>query len=362
MKVSLKLLLSLGILVLLVIFTSGCVNIFGFTSSKEKTPVEKAEAEIRDGNYEKARAELDDIIDTTDDSMVIYTYAKATLLEADVNVAYLVDLVQGNMKVSDGFNNPLLQKIDTLDVKKQNAWYGANIKVSKLLTRIMNKETVGNLKDDDIALDYTVSTVLSTVLGLRDTNQDGVINYAEDIKLDLIGFDKSQGFVLGEIAKDENDQPIMDTSGKPINKGLIAFLGGWTPKAAKGGNSAETYMAPSPDDINTLVSFVLSKLDEGEEGITFLITMYANPDDRKSSISYEDVKDYIVEIGKYVNYFWYNDGIDNDGNNGADEETIDGIDNDGDGLIDEDTGYHPIDSTNIVNNQYYDLFYTWYNR
>ena len=75
--------------------------------------------------------------------MVLYTYAKAVLLEADLDVATIVDLVQGETSVEDGNNNPILEKFDLLDVETQNAWYKSNIKVSEVLNKIWSGQTTG---------------------------------------------------------------------------------------------------------------------------------------------------------------------------------------------------------------------------
>jgi hypothetical protein len=111
-----------------------------------------------------------------------------------------------------------------------------------------------------------------------------------------------------------------------------------------------------------LVAFVLTKLDEGEESIMFLISLYTGGSDEGSSIDYDDIKDYIADIGTYVNYYWYDDGIDNDGDGSVDEETIDGVDNDGDGFTDEDTDYHVADKTTMENTQYHSIWQSWSNR
>ena len=345
------------VLLLLITTATGCFNIFGFTSDKELSPVEKAEEAIRDGDYTKARQELEGEIETTDDSMVLYTYAKAVILEAKIDIATIVDLVQGETTVESGFNNPILEKFDSLGPETQNAWYKSNIEVSRVLFKIWDEQVTGDIHKDDIALDYTIANVMSSILGLRDINQDMEINPDIDFSLDLISIDLDGdiGFVLGDIQTDEAGNPILDDTGVPLNAGLLAFLGDWIGKSA--GGMAESI---KPDDINPFINFILTKLDEGEVSIRFLMNQFLDED--KSSIDYDEIQEYITDIGKYVNYFWYNDGQDNDGDGIIDEETIDGIDNDGDGLVDEDTNYHSagevVDDITI----YIDTFISWSER
>ena len=369
MKVSGKVLTYGCTLLLTASITAGCFNIFGFATDKEKDPVVKAEEEIRDGNYSKAKEALKEYIDNdTDDSMILYTYAKASLLDAGLDLGTIVDLVQGETNVSSGFNNPILEKIDDLSEDTQTAWYQSNTDVARLLKKIYTEKSSGLFKKEDIALDYTISNVMSSVLGLRDTNQDGVINYATDVQLDLISFAPDigggqdvEGFVLGNIKKDEQGNPVIDPDTQlPENTGLTVFLGGWSAKTAKSALTNED--THSPDDINKLIAFILTKLDEGEESIMFLIDLYAGETEEASSIDYDDIKKYIFDIGKFVNYYWYDDGEDNDNDGRTDEETIDGEDNDGDGLIDEDSDYHPADQTETENTEFRSLWMSWNER
>ena len=343
-----------SVLLLFIILSPGCTNIFGFTSDKEKTSVEKAEDAISGGDYTKAREELEDEIETTNDSMVLYTYAKAVLLEADLDVATIVDLVQGETSVEDGSNNPILEKFDLLDVETQNAWYKSNIKVSEVLKKIWSGQTTGAIDKDDIALDYSVANIMSCILGLRDINQDLEINPDVDFNLDLISFgvNGDGGFVLGDIQKDISGNTIIDeNTGKPLNAGLTAFLGELTAKISRPSATIK------PDDINPFINFVLTKLDEGESSIKYLLEKYVNDSD--SSIDYDEIEKYIAEIGVYVNYFWYNDGIDNDGDGVADEETINGLDDDNDGLVDEDTKRHEKGEATVPITNYIDMFNKW---
>ncbi|MFC1573998.1 hypothetical protein ACFL30_02325 [Candidatus Latescibacterota bacterium] len=366
MKVSGKVLTYGCFLLLTVSVIAGCFNIFGFATDKEKDPVAKAEEEIRGGNYSKAKDELQEYIDNdTNDSMILYTYAKASLLDAGLDLGTIVDLVQGETDVQSGFNNPILDKIDDLSQETQTAWYQSNTDVAKLLKKIYSEKSSGLFTKEDIALDYTISNVMSSILGLRDTNQDGIIDYTTDVQLDLISFAPDigggqdvEGFVLGNIKKDEQGNPVIDPDTQlPENTGLTLFLGGWSAKTAKTAIASEGEQ--TPDDINKIISFILTKLDEGEESIMFLINLYAGDNKEASSIDYDDIKGYIFDIGKFVNYYWYDDGEDNDGDGRTDEETIDGEDNDGDGLIDEDSDYHEADQTASENTEYHSLWQSW---
>jgi hypothetical protein len=72
--------------------------------------------------------------------------------------------------------------------------------------------------------------------------------------------------------------------------------------------------------------------------------------------------EYLNQITSIINYYWYDDGEDTDGDGRVDEETINGLDDDHDGLIDEDTGYYPTDPTNSRNRQYNSIWREWKNK
>jgi hypothetical protein len=141
------------------------------------------------------------------------------------------------------------------------------------------------------------------------------------------------------------------SNGLPLQlNGLQAFLGNWeTGKRAK----IADY---TPDDLNILLAFVLNFLDRGAESIYYLLAS-----EGITSYSVDDIQILINQVALYINRYWYNDGIDNDGNGGADEEIIDGLDNDGDGLIDEDSrdGSPPYAPKTTI---YHNIFNAWRTR
>lgn len=124
-----------------------------------------------------------------------------------------------------------------------------------------------------------------------------------------------------------------------------------TGKIANGGKKY------GPDDINPLIAFVMSLLDEGFNSILYLMNKDIN-----SSFDSEGIEEYIDQIAAIINFYWYDDGIDNDGDGSIDEETINGIDDDNDGLVDEDTDYHPSDPTSQENTQFFHVWQMWNNR
>lgn len=339
-------------LVVLTAAGAGC-NIFGFATDKEETPIEKAEQAIREGDYVKAEKELTDangaLKDSTD-SMALYTYSKAVLLESGLSIARFVDLIQAKNGTTNNGNLALLDVIDKLTFSDQTKWYQANLEIAVRLAPIWNNLTTGEMTRDDIALDYSVSNILGGVLSLRDTNRDGIID-KRDIQINLLKVVSGEAFNLNGITS-------TDASGHKITyQGLTAFLGSpvTTTKRAKSAGVA----GYTPDDINPLIASFLHFLEGGQESIDYFVQNLA----KNTSYDSEDIKKYIPEIARIINFYWYDDGIDNDGDGRTDEEEINGKDDDGDGLIDEDSHYmKEYDPTDTRNTQYIPIWEYWSKR
>jgi hypothetical protein len=339
------------VLLLLAAAGAGC-NIFGFAANGEKSPVDKAEQAIRDGDYAKAKSELTDkngaLKDSTD-SMVLYTYSKAVLLESGLNISKLVDFIQADKGVSSG-SLSLLTEIDGLSLSQQNTWYQANREIAIRLSRIWNNQSVGEMSGADIALDYSVSSIVGGVLGIRDTNHNGSIDNG-DLK---VGLTEVSRVVSGTTVSGFDFTGITgpNAAGNTIVfPGLTAFLGRQVhSKPVLTADGVEGY---SPDDINPFIATVLSFLNGGSASIDYFVQQLA----QNTSYDPDQIKQYVPLVARYINFYWYDDGVDNDGDGRIDEEAIDGEDNDQDGFIDEDSDYmEDFDLTNISNTQYLALF------
>ncbi len=328
----------------LVIGMTGC-NIFDFTSDADKTEIEKAEEAIRDGDYAKAKEELADTVADSTDAHALYLDAKATLHEAGVDIVRIVELVEGDDNTREGDNLSILDLIDELSPEEQTKWYLANMQVSANLEKIFDEQTVGPFKPGDIALGYTISTLMSGVLGLRDTNRDNVID-DKDFVLNVKFIESSNTSGYGFDGGSLKDGSEFD--------GLVVFLGDYASKAIAKSAAASEY---EPDDINDLIAFVLSIIDDGTDALKLLL------EKNLSSFEEEDIDQLIDEIAGVINFYWYDDGIDNDEDGRVDEETINGIDDDNDGLIDEDSKYYPgADPTDERNTQYNVIWQKWRDR
>jgi len=338
MQGAFRLLRWLPIAILTLLLVGGC-NIFEFVSDKEQTPADEAEEAMRDGDYAKAREALAESVKDSTNSIALYLNAKAILLDSGINVLEIVDLIEGGDSV-DGANLTLLSKFDDMGTSKQNDWYQKNTEVLQNLSRIYQNEAVGILSAEDIALDYTVSSMVTSVLGLRDTNRDW--------KIDDDDFNLALAFESALDGYDFDGGSYIDETGNPQDfAGLSVFLGDWQSQTGK--VSASTADTPNGKAgyntgmINQYIAFILGMLENSSDSIGLLISQKID-----SSFDSNDIDEYIGQIAAIINFYWHNDGEDNDGDGLHDEELLDGVDNDEDGLIDEDT-----DFTNPLTSQHF---------
>ncbi len=346
------------VLLVAALTVAGGCNIFDPVADDEPDPVERAEQALQEGDYPRARGYLTDengaLRDSTD-SMLLYTYAKITAQENGLAVEELVPLLQVGTGSGTSGGLALLDELDQLGYEAQTNWYRASVEIAGTLAPIWNGRTTGPFEPEDIALDYAVANVLAGVFSIRDTNGDMRID-RQDFQIslsDLGGIPGLDGYgITGAVRRDESGNVIASFDG------LTAFLGiPMIPsKAARAVQNGTVY---SPDMINPLIAGFLEFLASGEESISFLADRASD----YTSYSPEEIREYILRAAGLVNYYWYDDNTDNDGDGRVDEETIDGEDNDGDGLVDEDSDYiSAYDLTDTVNTRYLPLWEEWRER
>ena len=360
-------------------YIAGC-NIFDFASDSEPSPTEKAEEAIREGNYEKAKKLLADSVKDSTDSYALYLDAKATLHGAGVDISEIVELIEGQ----SGGSLAILDMFDDYSDEKLTDWYQANMKVSTNLSIIFDpeKETTGPFEPDDITLDYTVSNLISGVLGIRDTNQDGEIDYNDfQLNLNFLNPDITEGYNFEGEGFNFEGGTFEDEFGNEQNfTGLEVFLGEYPSElevpAQKISATLKGKKGYTPKDINKILKFVLQHLEHGSQSLISLL----NKGD--TTFDTEEIEEYLNQIALIINFYWHNDGEDNDDDGNIDEEWIDGIDNDGDGLIDEDSDYtDPAivlapdynwkdyfpekienNNTDYETKEFYDIWFKWYEK
>jgi hypothetical protein len=347
MKNHLKTMVWLTVVVCITVIIAGC-NIFGFSSDEKLTTTEKAEEYISEGKYTLAQKELAAAVRDSLDAMALYLNAKATVLAAGCDVAQIAELIEGQTNLQNGSQLAILETIDELSDAEVTAWYKANTVASANLARIWNGTTFGVLKKEDIALDFSVSNMLTGVIGIRDTNRDGEVNENDfDLNigfLDNAGAQNKDGFNI-------DGATIVNNLGQTVTlEGLTVFLGQWQGKVASLGKTAEN--GYTPDDINHLLAFILGILDSGEQSILYLVLGFQD----QTTFDVSEIQQHFNEIASVINFYWYNDGEDNDRDGWVDEELIDGEDNDDDGLVDEDSDYTTYQMVSAPGyNPYYDV-------
>jgi len=340
-----------------VMITALCsCNIFNISGDDEKTPVEKAEEHIKHGRYELAKQELARAVKDSVSSEAIYFTAKATLLDGGFDIADIVSYIRVQDPVP-GLKLALLEFIDQVHDIEKTKWFASNIQVVALLGRIWRKQTVGTFSKDDIAIDYTIANMMTGILKIRDPNGDFNIDF-RDFQIDLMFYKRPDGYlksgllVDGAKIKDAAGNIVVNDQELPvILQGLSAFVGDW-------GNLVPGVSVDyKPDDINTWLGSTLSRFSYTESLIQEL-----ERTDNGTSYDTGDLKKYNRQIAMSLNNYWYDDGIDNDGDGRTDEEDINGVDDDNDGLVDEDSRHHPSDGTPEKNTRYHSLWQEWIDR
>ncbi|MFC1573645.1 hypothetical protein ACFL30_00515 [Candidatus Latescibacterota bacterium] len=320
---------------LLLILTAGC-NIFDFSDKDEISASEKAEIYIRQGDFNRAKINLSEAVKDSVDSIILYLYAKAILLDGGFDIAELVS----NISVQDpvpGLKLTILQLIDEFRDTDKTKWFTSNIEVAVLLKRIWQEKTTGMFTKNDIIIDYIIANMMTGILKIRDPNSDYIIDY-RDFEIDMVFIKKTTGYMKsgfkidGAKIKDLSGDIVVNDLGLPvILDGLTVFLGNW------GSLTPGVDVHYQPNDINTWISNILKSFNTTDT----LIKDYID-NNIDSSFDIEELKKYNSQLTESLNNYWYNDGIDNDGDGSIDEEDLNGIDDDFDGLVDEDTAYYPV--------------------
>ncbi len=272
----------------------GC-NIFGWMTEEDAGlgHLAKGQKLLREGNYQEAEAELALAIEKDPySSEARYYHSKALVLAAGIDVVWVVDQLDQPESQRGQTPLPIYSPDPEVpleeDIVNKNSIYRANLGVRQDLTWVFDGRASGQFKRDDIVVDLSIATLLSAILGLRDSDQDGDID-GDDILLQIIPHDGGYEIL-----------------------GLDDFR-------------------DSPEAINAMIDFVVDLSEESSELIEDVLSGVG------SELDFGEIDNLNDDLDDTVEKYRYNDGVDNDQDGQIDEEALDDIDNDGDGLTDEDT-------------------------
>lgn len=332
---------------------SGC-NLFGFASEESDNPVASAQQFLNDDKPQDAL----DVIEASagyrnrTDADLLYLHAKATLIANNISIG---GLVSGITNFDPG-NPPALLAIPPrgtpaakvrTDFEEKNKLYQANRIIVRDLEPIVTGR-VGNgalvTDSSDVELDYAVSTTINSVLTLRDLNNDNQITYdGDNFALDIFNVLPSQSAVQpppgtkfslnGAISVD----PV--TGEQTLLPGLSSFLPESIRNALSigihlpGSKPARSASELSPEYINPLIGKALGLIEDGGPPLQRVIARFAS----EKGLDPSEVERFVDDAKHIIGMYWYDDGVDNDGDGRTDEEYLNGQDDDRDGRIDEDT-------------------------
>ena len=295
------------VLIVLVVslILTGC-NIFNWTNGRDESHLDRGRELMSQGRYAEAEAEFASAMaEDPTNADARYHHAKAVIHDASFDILDLVGEItqvkdNGN---KDGSGLPLY----AFDIHLADEIYRVNLIIVEDLRPIYDGVTHGSITSSDIDVDLAIAYLITGILGLRDTNRDSTIN-DDDIILDINYSLALESYSI---------------------VGLHQFLGeGIT-------NRSHQIDTPciSPNDINSLIDYVLHLIEESDEIIIAVIH------ELDEDISDNAIKAFLDDVRTTITKYYYDNDEDDDGNNGADEETLNGHDDDGDGYIDEDTDH-----------------------
>ncbi|MFH1686010.1 MAG: hypothetical protein ABIE70_00640 [bacterium] len=304
-----KMFLALGLILLMALGLSGC-NIFGWSSGTSvESLIEDGRRHMQDGEYAEAEAKFAEAMDKDPNSSEArYYHAKAVVHGTGENILTLASAVDGGL--GNGDNMPFTG--DEWPVDRASRLYQAVNTAYADLKPIFEEETSGSIVKSDIDADLGVVAAIKGMLMFRDTDTNGVINtndYPLDIVWEIEGAD--DGFAINNMRSF-----IAANAVSPLRDGPILAAA-----------------SPIPLSLIGTVNFIIDNIVE----IIALARDIINAITAEFGLDPEEVEDFLNEVIAVAQYYKIADGLDNDGNHGADEEIIDGIDNDFDGRIDEDS-------------------------
>lgn len=295
--------------------------------------IEKAEDSLNQGEYSQVMQILGYPDSLSTSSKAFYIYNQAYLLNAGIDLTQISGLIKNHSEIKIEDSPFLLDYIHEMSSYMKTHWYQTIRESIQIIDNIWRGETDGIISVGDIAYEYTLLNIMQALLGFCDTNRDGIID-SDDLLIKLSYIQYYEGFEIEGIIMPSQD----------ISSGLAYFLPD---------HQDNQY---TPDDINWILLYALSSLDESRDGVLFMMSNSQNP---IHLLSTEELDVFINDIAVMMNYYWYHDNIDNDSDGMIDEEIINGIDDDADGLVDEDTGYHPADATESVNTSFQSIWQKW---
>lgn len=303
-----KKLILVTVLVAVSLGLAGC-NIFSWSSgSSSESLIDEGQRYMRDGDYAKAEEKFAEAkSEDPNSSEARYYHAKAVMHGSGFNALNLATEIEGT-NFSTNEDMPFTGA-DWPDEKANRLFQAVNV-VYTDLEPIYNGQTTGGLGKDDVDVDLGIIATIKGVLMFRDTDSNGLIN-DQDFDFEIEWKPGSEAFSIMNM----RDFIVANQApGRNTNPNLA--------------------QAPVPQLVIDLVNGIIDNIA--------LVVAYAHDiivaiGTGGLGYSVEDVEDFLDQVIATAHMYRVADGVDNDGNNGADEETVDAIDNDGDGIYDEDS-------------------------
>lgn len=191
----------------------------------------------------------------------------------------------------------------------------------------------GVINMEKVITDYSLLSMLHTVISLKDLNGDGVIDSTTD-KITLVND-------LLSLFNSQNGKP----DGKNIEAQLATMMDSVKSDTQKVNqiNNLLDKMSEGTQGVSEMVGFAqqLGIVPASTDTSTKCDSNAQSTECKQQGALSGDLSATVASLGDRIVFYKFGDKLDNDGDGCVDEEVLDQKDNDGDGIVDEDSRLVP---------------------
>lgn len=192
---------------LICLLVAGC-NIFDWSSSTDEDAYYEGLELFGDGKFTEAREKFEEAL--KEDPMRAefrYYHAKALIMESDLNFFSIArKMSEVNQGTAANLNLPLYTRDASMSIAEEliykNSIYTATWRSHEDLSPIYLNKTHGEFQADDVYFEFSILSLVRSVLQMRDTNNDGEISGNDW----YFGIEK-----IGDVFSPEFTQEIIDS-------------------------------------------------------------------------------------------------------------------------------------------------------
>jgi tetratricopeptide (TPR) repeat protein len=289
-----------------IIFIIASCNIFDWTTNDNDEVFYEGLELFNQKKFEEAKEKFAEAVESDPTrSDYLYYHAKATVFASDLNLYQIArQLIKIDTASVTNLKLPLYTRepppmTESEDNEFKNNIYQVVWTSHDDITPIYFNKTHGEIQPDDIYFEFSLMSIARAILQLRDTNNDKRID-DNDIYFTI---SKAYNPKTGEYFYLPNIFEIM----------------GW--------------LKSSDENLQGFNEMLVNSAIYSTQGIVSLNYAFGDT----TLFNNDDLENLNQNMETMSNIYQIGDGIDNDGDERIDEETLNGIDDDNDGRVDEDS-------------------------